>query len=123
MRIGEVARRAGVSVDTVRYYERRGVLPPPPREPSGYRSYGSEAVERLRLAKSLQGLGFTLDEVIGALHSADAGDAVCADERWRLEAVLARIDGQLTELRRVRREVTQVLTECDGGRCRFFSAH
>jgi len=122
MRIGELAREAGVSVDTVRFYERRGILPAPDRRPSGYRSYEATTAERIRLAKSLQALGFTLDEVIDALHSVDAGNTVCADERWRLEAVLNRIDGKLAELRRVRRDVGSVLDECDKGRCRFLTS-
>jgi DNA-binding transcriptional MerR regulator len=53
-----------VTIDTVRFYERRGVLPPPDRLPSGYRVYDTVAVERVRFARELQGLGFTLDEVV-----------------------------------------------------------
>jgi DNA-binding transcriptional MerR regulator len=67
MKIGEMARRAGVTIDTVRFYERRGVLPPPDRLPSGYRVYETAAVERVRFARELKGLGFTLDEVVDAL--------------------------------------------------------
>ena len=61
MKIGEVAAGAGVSIDTVRFYERRGVLPEPERTASGYRTYTDASVERLRLARRLQSLGFTLD--------------------------------------------------------------
>ena len=74
MKIGQVADAAGVSVDTVRFYERRGVLPAPERLPSGYRTYGSATVERIRLARRLQALGLTLDEVIDALHATDTGE-------------------------------------------------
>jgi DNA-binding transcriptional MerR regulator len=119
MKIGEVAREAGVSIDTVRFYERRGVLPEPERLPSGYRVYEPAIVERIKLARQLQALGLTLDEVIDALHSTDRGTATCASERWRLEAVLDRIDAQLADLRGVRKEVRSVLAACDAGRCTF----
>src|ERR1044072_8687623 len=87
LRIGEVARAAGVSVDTVRFYERRGVLPAAARRPSGYRVFPPTAADRSRSAKALQDLGFTLDEVTDALRAHDTGDATCETERWRLEAV------------------------------------
>ena len=91
MKIGEVAAEADVSVDTVRFYERRGVLPAPLRRPSGYRDYGPSTVERIRMARALQHLGFTLDEVIDALQAHDAGTATCESELWRLEAAIDRI--------------------------------
>lgn len=119
MKIGQVAASAGVSVDTVRFYERRGVLPAPDRLPSGYRTYTAATVERIRLARRLQALGLTLDEVVDALHATDQGDATCASERWRLEAVLERIDAKIAELRAVRREVTKVMGACDRSACVF----
>jgi len=119
MKIGQVADAAGVSVDTVRFYERRGVLPAPERLPSGYRTYTTATVERIRLARRLKALGLTLDEVVDALHVSDRGDATCASERWRLEGVLERIDAKIAELRAVRREVTTVIGACDRGVCVF----
>jgi DNA-binding transcriptional MerR regulator len=119
MKIGQVAEQAGVSVDTVRFYERRGVLPAPDRMPSGYRTYAASTVERIRLARRFQALGLTLDEVIDALHVADSAEASCASERWRLEAVLERIDTKVAELQAVRREVRKVLAACDRGECVF----
>jgi DNA-binding transcriptional MerR regulator len=119
MKIGELAKESGVSIDTIRFYERRGVLPPPERQPSGYRIYDSATVERIRLAKELQALSFTLDEVIDALHSFDAGDPGCSQERWRLEKVLERIDEKVIELRRTRRDILRVLADCSAGSCRF----
>lgn len=119
MKIGELADRAGVSIDTVRFYERRGVLPRPERTASGYRTYTPSTVERLQLARRLQQLGFTLDEVIDALAAHDAGTATCASERWRLDAVLERIDARIDELRGLRKEVRQVMAGCDQGRCVF----
>lgn len=118
MRIGELAELAGVTTDTVRFYERRGVLPPPARQASGYRVYTAATAERIRLAKALQAHGFTLDEIIDAMHSFDAG-TTCADERWRLEHVLGRIDRQLDELHALRHTVVDTLAACDAGTCRL----
>lgn len=121
MRIGEVAQKAGVSVDTIRFYERRGLLPRPQRRPSGYRMYAAATVERIRLARALQGMGFTLAEITDSLHSKDLGTATCGSERWRLDAVLHRIESRITELERIRTDVNVVLAECDSGQCRFAS--
>jgi DNA-binding transcriptional MerR regulator len=119
MKIGQVANLAEVSIDTVRFYERRGVLPSPERTASGYRTYTPATVERIRLARRLQQLGLTLDEVIEALHATDHGDITCASERWRLEAVLERIDSKISELQATRRHVQDVMTACDNGNCTF----
>ena len=117
MKIGELAERSGVSIDTVRFYERRGVLPEPERTASGYRTYTAATVDRLRFARRLQELDFTLDEIIDALAAHDAGTATCESERWRLEAVLERIDLRITELRTLRQEVKGVLVGCERGNC------
>jgi DNA-binding transcriptional MerR regulator len=119
VKIGEVAREAGVSVDTVRFYERRGVLPPAERRPSGYRIFTAAAVERIQQAKTLQELGFTLDEVVDALAAHDAGGATCDSERWRLEAVVDRIDAKIADLVRARRAAVQSLDDCRAGCCRL----
>jgi|SRR5688572_10893575 DNA-binding transcriptional MerR regulator len=119
MKIGQVAADAEVTVDTVRFYERRGVLPPPERRPSGYREYTAATVERIRMARALQQLGFTLDEVIDALRAHDAGEA---SQLWRLEAVVDRIDARIAELRRTRRNIVTTIAECRAGRCRFAPA-
>jgi DNA-binding transcriptional MerR regulator len=119
MQIGSLAEQAGVTIDTVRFYERRGVLPTPERTASGYRVYTPAAVERIRLARRLQRLGFTLDEVIDALHATDRNEVSCASDRWRLEAVLTRIDSRMAELRAARREVRAVMAACNRGACVF----
>jgi MerR family transcriptional regulator, copper efflux regulator len=119
MKIGQVADLAAVSIDTVRFYERRGVLPVPERTASGYRTYTAATVERIRLARRLQQLGFTLDEVIDALHATDRGGITCQSERWRLESVLDRIDTKIAELKTARGQVQDVLSACDNGTCLF----
>jgi DNA-binding transcriptional MerR regulator len=117
VKIGQVASRAGVSIDTIRYYERRGVLPAVPRTAAGYRVYTEAAVARIRLTRRLQSLGLTLDEIIGALHARDAGHASCESERWRLYAALDRIESRIAALTRVQGDVREALVACEAGSC------
>jgi DNA-binding transcriptional MerR regulator len=119
MKIGEVAKRSGVSIDTVRYYERVGVLPEPERRPSGYREYVPDTIQRIRLTRELQAIGFTLGEVVDALAAHDAGGATCESERWRLEAVLRRVDAKLAELAALRRRIVDARAACATGNCIF----
>ncbi len=121
LRIGAFAAEAGVSVDAVRFYERRGVLRPAPRTPGGYRTFDQRDLDRVLLARQLQSLGLTLEEVVQALASHDAGGATCASERWRLERVEERIERQLAELRRTRQRVRDALAACDDGCCELTS--
>jgi DNA-binding transcriptional MerR regulator len=121
MRIGEVAGEAGVTVDTVRFYERVGVLPPPARTESGYRDYAAGTVERIRLTRELQGLGFTLNDAVDALAAHDAGGATCESERWRLQAVLDRVDAKLAELTALRGRIVDAQEACAAGRCLLMS--
>lgn len=117
LKIGAVARRAGVSVDTVRYYERRGLLGPAERLPSGYRVYTDAAVATIVLARRLQSLGMTLEEVGGAVRAHDGGGATCASQRGRLEAVRERTRERVAELVALQERVEAVLARCDAGRC------
>jgi DNA-binding transcriptional MerR regulator len=121
MKIGELSRRAGVTIDTIRFYERRGVLPAPARRASGYREYGDATVQRIRLARRMQSMGLSLDEIVDALAAHDAGRATCESERWRLDAALERVDGRISELRALRREIVAARTACEQGRCDFVS--
>jgi MerR family mercuric resistance operon transcriptional regulator/MerR family copper efflux transcriptional regulator len=117
VKIGEIAKHSGVSVDTVRFYERVGVLPEPARRPSGYREYEPDTVDRIRLTRELQAIGFSLDDVVAALAAHDAGGATCASERWRLDAVLERVDGKLAELTALRQRIVDAKDACLSGRC------
>jgi DNA-binding transcriptional MerR regulator len=122
MKIGEASRRSGVTIDTIRFYERRGVLSAPVRRPSGYREYGEDTIGRIRLARRMQSLGLTLDEIIDALAAHDTGRATCESERWRLDAVLERVDARIAELKALRREVVSARTACETGHCTFLTA-
>ncbi len=117
MKIGQVASESGVSIDTIRFYERRGVLPAALRTPAGYRVYTDATVARIRLARRMQSLGLTLDEVASALHERDQGHTSCEAQRWRLEAALDRIETRMAELARLRGEVREALAACAAGTC------
>ena len=120
MRIGAFAEAAGVSVDAVRFYERRGVLLPAPRTAGGYRTFDqARDLDRVLLARQLQTLGLRVEEVVDALAAHDVGGATCASERWRLEQVEARIEAQMAELRRTRRLIRDALAACEAGHCQL----
>ena len=98
--IGAVAKRAGVAVDTVRYYERRGALPRAERRRSGYRSFRPQAVDRILFVKELQAIGFTLDEIVEVLRLADRDTASCASVRGYARHLCRREHGvQLLDAR------------------------
>ena len=122
MKIGQVASAFGVSIDTIRFYERRGVLPEAPRTPAGYRVYTDATVARILLARRMQNLGLTLDEIAGALHDRDDGHASCETQRWRLEVALERIETRIAELARLRGDVTDALAACEAGTCGWASS-
>jgi DNA-binding transcriptional MerR regulator len=117
MKIGQTAAESGVSIDTIRFYERRGVLPAPARTSAGYRLYDRSIVARIHLARQLQSLGLTLDEIVAALHEGDEGHASCQTQRWRLEAALDRIEAKIAELSRLRGDVSEALAACEAGTC------
>jgi DNA-binding transcriptional MerR regulator len=117
LKIGEVAKLASVGIDTVRYYEKRGILPRVPRRRSGYREFSDASVERIRLAKELQTLGFRLREIVELLRAVDSGHATCGNERRHFESVLARVEARIAELRKVRRSLVGTLRRCDAGAC------
>lgn len=112
--IGTVAKRAGVPIDTIRYYEREGLLPQPLRRASGYRSYNETAISRLRFIRRAKDLGFTLDEIRDLLAlSSDRRGGVKA-VRKRAEHRLAGIDERIAELMRIRKGLQQLIEACPG---------
>ena len=114
MRVGEVASRAGVNVETLRYYERRGLLPQPDREPSGHRRYDEETVRFLRAIKEAQALGFTLREIADVLKAVRRSGTPSEALRVRMAAKIDEIDGRIAGLRRMREELARVVgCACD----------
>src|SRR6185437_17021904 len=100
--IGGLARQSGVNIDTVRYYERRRLVPKPSRSVSGYRKFPREMVTRIRFIKHAQALGFTLKEIGDLLSLRIESDATCRSVRSRAEAKIADITGKIRSLERMK---------------------
>ncbi|MBK8214343.1 MAG: heavy metal-responsive transcriptional regulator [Myxococcales bacterium] len=116
MSIGELARRAGVAVDTLRYYERLGLLEPAGRTKTGYRRFGPEAEERLGFIGRAKSLGFTLADVAELLRLRARPGAPCAAVREKAREQLAVVDQKLAELSRLRAAVAALVGACQGDR-------
>ena len=114
MQIGQLAQHADVPIDTVRYYERQGILPPPQRRASGYRQYHPDDVARLRYVRRAKALGFSLAEVreLLALSSRPAEDM--AGLKAAASEKLAGVEYKLAELERVRDGLEALITACPG---------
>lgn len=111
--IGRLARAAGVHVETIRYYQRRGLLATPRKPPGGIRLYPPESQARLRFIKRAQELGFTLREVRELLA---LGGGHCTDTRQLAEAHLAKIEQRLSDLGKIRRTLSGLIRRCRTGR-------
>ncbi|HEY5616757.1 MAG TPA: MerR family transcriptional regulator [Vicinamibacterales bacterium] len=112
MRIGEIAAQAGVNAQTLRYYERRGLLGSPQRRPSGYREYLPDAVRVIRFVKRAQELGFTLAEVEELLRLRTDRRASCAEVRAAANTKIADIDERLRQLRAMRHALRALVDSC-----------
>jgi len=111
LRIGEVATLSGVSIDTIRYYERRKLIPRAERTRGGFRLFSPEAIERLRFIKQAQEIGFSLDEIGDLL--ATGGAAECRKVRDLLRAKLEEIDVRINAMRIFRRSLADHLAACE----------
>lgn len=114
MHIGQLARLADVPIDTVRYYERHGILPVPAREGSGYRRYAPHDVSRLRFVRRAKALGFTLDEIreLLALSTPRHGDMAAI--KTAASDKLADVEHRLAELTRIRDGLRTLVDACPG---------
>jgi DNA-binding transcriptional MerR regulator len=113
LNIGEVARRSGATPDTIRYYERIGVVPRPPRTPAGYRSYPDGVVNRLIVVRNAQRFGFSLKEIAAFLRTRDAGGKPCQHVRAAAGAMLEAVDRQIAQLTSARNEMERTLKDWD----------
>jgi DNA-binding transcriptional MerR regulator len=113
LKIGEVARRAGVGVETLRFYERSGLLDHPARTEGGYRLYDAEALKTLEFIKRAQALGFTLDEIKRIIAESRAGQRPCAEVRETVRRRLAELDEQMAQIRRYRDALATTLDQWD----------
>jgi MerR family transcriptional regulator, mercuric resistance operon regulatory protein len=113
VRTSEVAARAQVNTQTLRYYERRGLLPEPERTPSGYRAYGDDAVRLVRFVKRAQALGFTLDDIEDLLHLAGGGPASCEAAKTMARSRIADLQQRIDELAGMRNALARLVDTCD----------
>ena len=124
--IGQLARNAQVKVETVRYYERRGLIPEPPRKESGYRQYFQDDVIRIQFIKHSQRLGFTLKEIQDLLTLRVNPDTTCADVKRRAEVKIVDIEEKIQALQRMKRALMKLSSTCKGrgpiGECPILDA-
>ncbi len=113
LRAGELARAAGVSTDTLRHYERKGVLPRPRRAANGYRQYTPDALARVLLVRRALAVGFTLEELARVLAARDRGAAPCREVRALAAGKLAEVEERLAQLAELRGELRVTLDEWD----------
>lgn len=114
--IGQLARRAGVNVETVRYYERRRLVPEPPRTPSGYRQYPPDTVRRLAFIKRAQSLGFTLAEIDELLSLRVDPASTCGDVEQKAQQTMGRIERKMGELAVMHDALHALAAACRDGR-------
>lgn len=110
----KLAKEGGVNVETIRYYERQGLLPKPPRTPSGYRLFSADSVQRLRLVRRAQELGFTLNEIKELLALKVRRGSSCADVRRKAEAKIADVDAKIRHLQAIRAALHEITATCSG---------
>lgn len=121
--IGQVARKAGVGVETIRFYERRGLVADPPRRPSGYRQYPEDTIARLRFIQRSKRLGFSLSEISQLLALRVEAERPCYGIREQIAGKLRDLDQRLADLERMRRALEELHALCDSaspaGACPF----
>jgi MerR family mercuric resistance operon transcriptional regulator len=112
--IGRLAKQAGVGVETIRFYEREGLIAQPDRRPSGYRQYPPEAVRRVRFIRHAKELGFTLREIQELLGLRVDPRSTCADVRGRAKAKIADIEERIASLQRMKGALERLCRKCRG---------
>ena len=110
----ELARRPGCNLETIRYYEKIGMIPDPPRTPAGYRVYDTSHVSRLKFILRARELGFSIDETRGLLDLVDGGDQTCAEVKERTERHLADVRAKIADLKRIEKVLSATAKRCSG---------
>jgi len=115
MRIGELARATGVRAETIRYYEREGILASPPRTQANYRDYGLEEVRKLHFIRRARGLGFSMTRIRDLLDLADDRSRSCEAIDTLARAHLSEVDRKIADLEALRKELRRMLENCARG--------
>jgi MerR family transcriptional regulator, copper efflux regulator len=114
MKIGSVAAQAAVSIDTLRFYEREGLITSPRRLFSGYRDYPHDVLDRIEFIKEAKGLGFTLREIKELLSEGVKSTRECGPVTHKAQQKLAEMDAEIAKLRRLRKTLRKMIRDCDG---------
>jgi MerR family transcriptional regulator, copper efflux regulator len=114
MTIGQVAKGADVGIETVRFYEREGLIEKPPRRESGYRAYPADTVDRVRFIKRAKELGFSLKEIKELMALRIAPDTACGQIKKRAEAKIEDIEDKISSLQRMSQVLRKVTAACGG---------
>ena len=114
MKIGALAAQADISIDTLRFYEREGLIASPRRLFSGYRDYTHEVLDRIEFIKEAKGLGFTLREIKELLSKGVKSTRECGPVTHKAQAKLAEMDSEIARLQRLRRTLRKMVRDCDG---------
>jgi len=112
--IGQVAKRSGIGLETVRFYERKGLIEEPPRTDSGYRQYPEEAVGRIRFIRRAKELGFALKEISELLSLRVDPDTTCADVREQTELKIADVEEKIRALQTIKTALEKLAVSCTG---------
>ena len=123
--IGNLAKATGTKVETIRYYERIGLLPPPPRTAANYRAYSAAHVGRLSFTRRARDLGFSIEQIRALLDLSDQHDRPCEAVDLIAREHLAEVDRRLADLRSLRRELSALIDQCQHGtvaECRIIEA-
>ena len=115
MRIGDIAKEAGVGVETIRFYEQKGLIAQPPKpRTGGYRDYPAQSVHRIRFIRRAQQLGFSLGEIVELLELEAGPDAGCADVRRRAETKRAEVLAKIDNLDKIKGVLEALIDACPG---------
>jgi Hg(II)-responsive transcriptional regulator len=112
--IGQMAKKANVNLETIRYYERRGLIPTPPRNQSGHRIYSIRDLKRLEFIKRTQSLGFSLQEIFDLLLLRVESGNTCGDVKQKVKAKLIDIEEKIETLQRIKEVLLRLETSCSG---------
>lgn len=112
--IGKIAKKAGVGIETIRFYERKGLIDPPPRKESGYRQYPEKTIARLLFIRRAKELGFSLKEIKELLCLRYESTASCSDIKRKAETKIIDIAGKIADLEKIKAILAQLTAECSG---------
>ena len=111
--IGTVAKETGIGIETIRFYERKGLIKPPPRNASGYRQYSKDVIKRIRFIKNAKELGFSLKEISELLSLRLTSRSKCSQVRKNTSDKISEVERKIETLQKMRKALKKLLLACD----------